>query len=74
MTPHKVRYSWGGLSVRWAWSMTLSSCLRHTCASRLVQRGVPLLVVKEWLGHNDIKMTLRYSLCVLRFGRCGEGT
>ena len=39
-------------------------CLRHTCASRLVQRGVHLLVVKEWLGHCDIKMTMRYShLC-----------
>jgi integrase len=39
-------------------------CLRHTCASRLVQRGVPLLVVQEWLGHKDIQMTMRYAhLC-----------
>lgn len=39
-------------------------CLRHTCASRLVQRGVPILVVKEWLGHKTINMTMRYShLC-----------
>ncbi len=35
--------------------------LRHTCASRLVQRGVPLLVVKEWLGHKTIQMTMRYA-------------
>ncbi len=36
-------------------------CTRHTCASRLVQRGVGLQVVQAWLGHSDIKMTLRYA-------------
>lgn len=35
--------------------------LRHTCASRLVQRGVALLVVKEWLGHKSIQQTMRYA-------------
>ncbi|WP_081434042.1 tyrosine-type recombinase/integrase [Azorhizobium caulinodans] len=34
---------------------------RHTCASRLVQRGVPINVVKEWLGHTSIQMTMRYA-------------
>lgn len=34
---------------------------RHTCASRLVQRGVPINVVKEWLGHKSIQMTMRYA-------------
>lgn len=35
--------------------------LRHTCASRLVQRGAPLKVVQEWLGHKTITITMRYS-------------
>ena len=35
--------------------------LTHTFASRLVMNGVPLRVVKELLGHSDIKTTMVYS-------------
>jgi len=35
--------------------------LRHTCASRLVQRGVDIRRVRDWLGHSDISMTMRYA-------------
>lgn len=35
--------------------------LRHTFASHLAQKGVPIIVIKELLGHADIKTTMRYS-------------
>ena len=35
--------------------------MRHTCASRLVQAGQPLQVVKEWLGHSSITTTEIYA-------------
>ncbi len=35
--------------------------LRHTFATQLTLRGVPLTVVKELLGHSSIATTMRYS-------------
>ena len=35
--------------------------LRHTCCSRLVQRGVPLAHVQAWMGHKNIQTTMRYA-------------
>lgn len=35
--------------------------LRHTFASRLVSRGVPILTVSKLLGHSKIQMTMRYA-------------
>lgn len=35
--------------------------LRHTTASRLINKGIDLYVVKEWLGHSSIQVTERYA-------------
>ena len=35
--------------------------LRHTCASWMVSEGVPLLDVKDVLGHSTVKMTEKYA-------------
>ena len=32
--------------------------LRHTFATRCIEAGVPAVVLKNWLGHRDIHMTL----------------
>jgi site-specific recombinase XerC len=35
--------------------------LRHTFASRLVEKGVDIIRVKELLGHSSVKITERYT-------------
>ena len=35
--------------------------LRHTVATRLVEKGVPIPVVQEILGHSKIETTMRYA-------------
>jgi integrase len=36
-------------------------CLRHTFASRLVMEGVDLVSVRDFMGHKNIQMTMRYA-------------
>ncbi len=35
--------------------------LRHSFASNLIKRGIPIVAVKELLGHSDISTTMIYS-------------
>lgn len=35
--------------------------LRHTTCSRLVQDGVPIVVVQKWMGHSVIETTMKYA-------------
>ena len=46
-------------------------CLRHTCASRLLQGGVELEKVSKWLGHSSVKVTERYAHLRTDDLRCG---
>lgn len=58
------------LSVKTAWRTITKQAgivarwhdLRHTFASRLVQRGASLAVLRELLGHSDFKLTQRYAI------------
>jgi site-specific recombinase XerD len=35
--------------------------LRHTTATRLIDKGIDLYTVKEWLGHSTVQVTERYA-------------
>lgn len=59
---------YGDIKKSWATTMRRAKIenfrfhdLRHSFASRLVQAGVPIIVVKELLGHRDITTTMRYA-------------
>jgi integrase len=64
VSPHSFRQTWDRAKVMLGLSddaQLVPHALRHTTASRLVQRGVPLKVVQEWLGHKTISVTMRYA-------------
>ena len=57
--------------IKKSWKMVLKAAgvtrpfrfhdLRHSCASQLVMNGASLMAVKEILGHESLKTTLRYA-------------
>ena len=43
--------------------------LRHTKAMHLLQAGVPLVIIRDFLGHADIKTTQVYARADLQMKR-----
>jgi len=35
--------------------------LRHSCGYELVNRGLPLRLIQDWLGHKNVQNTVRYT-------------
>lgn len=35
--------------------------LRHSCAVHMVQKDIPIVKIKDWLGHRDIHSTMVYA-------------
>lgn len=44
---------------------------RHTCATRLLEATGNLVLVKDWLGHSDIRVTNRYAKLVASTVKAG---
>lgn len=59
----RLRAVWERLRAHFDWmgDDTVIHTFRHTCASRLVQRGVDLYRVKTWMGHKSLSTTMRYA-------------
>jgi integrase len=59
----RLRTVWDRLrgNIEWMGRDTVIHTFRHTCASRLVQRGVDLYRVMKWMGHKNINTTMRYA-------------
>ena len=49
------KFSMAALGVKWN-----AHSLRHGCGTQLVEKGVHLMVIKDYLGHKNIQNTTRY--------------
>lgn len=62
ITPRQIKDVWAALRAHFPWLHdAVPYTFRHTCCSRLVQAGVGLVHVKEWMGHSNIATTMRYA-------------
>jgi integrase len=61
---HHLRYAWDKAKIALGLSQDddfVFHALRHTCATRLVELGVNLRVIQQFMGHRAIQTTLRYA-------------
>lgn len=61
---HQLRYAWEKAKTAMGMSQDedfVFHCLRHTRATRLVELGVNLRVIQQFMGHRSIQTTLRYA-------------
>jgi len=57
----RMREHFNGIKEKLGWSSDyVLHTFRHTCATRLVRKGVHIVQVKEWLGHSNINTTMIY--------------
>lgn len=64
VAPHHIRYAWEKAKVAVGLSDDedyVFHALRHTRATRLVEMGVNLRVIQQFMGHRAIQTTLRYA-------------
>lgn len=65
--PHVITHAWARMRERLGMQedteFVFHAC-RHTCATRLLEATGNLVLVKDWLGHSDIRTTTRYTKVV----------
>ena len=69
LTAQRVRYALRAICKRAGLRRIGPHVMRHTFASHLVMRGVPLLVVQKLMGHSSIVATQRYAHLVPQMTR-----
>jgi integrase/recombinase XerD len=57
-----------------SWPKLSPHSLRHTCATNMLDAGVPINVVQEQLGHEDVSTTMRYDRARGSIDRKVKGT
>jgi integrase len=64
---HTVTHAWARMRTRLGLAgdteFVFHAC-RHTCGTRLLEATGNLALVKDWLGHSDIRVTTRYAKVV----------
>jgi integrase len=61
---HQLRYAWEKAKATMGLGQDedfVFHCLRHTRATRLVEMGVNLRVIQQFMGHRTIQTTIRYA-------------